>query len=200
MSKLKIKGVLIGPAGAGKGTLAEILKKNGFEVYTTSEVLRENNVEIPKNGELVSDDTVISSVKNKIVNSTGNLFLDGFPRSVRQAKALFESNIEVERVIVLDCPIEVLLERSKDRVICKNCRQTYTLSAFKWPIVEGICDNCKKELIYVKRTEDTPENTQKRYDDYKKTEPSILEVFENHGVKIVKIDTSKHYSLTDVLN
>ncbi len=200
MSKLKIKGVLIGPAGAGKGTLAEILKNNGFEVSTTSDVLRENGIKIPKNGELVSDDIVISSVKNKIVHSTEELFLDGFPRSVCQAKALFENYIEVGRVIVLDCPIEILFKRAKDRVICKNCNATYTLSDFKRPVVEGICDKCKEKLILVKRTEDTLENTKKRYDMYKKTEPLILEVFRNYGVKIKKIDTSKPYSLTELLN
>jgi len=126
----KCYGVLIaGPPGAGKGTqCALVIKRLGYTHISTGDLLREevkNKTEIGKlaeglmaSGKLVPDDVVIKLVKNKLGEesvSEGGWLLDGFPRTVEQAKAMRENNILPDKMIVLDVPEDILVDRITGR-------------------------------------------------------------------------------------
>ena len=124
--------VLFGPPGAGKGTQADELKdKLNLIHLSTGDILRE---EVSKEtelgilakkfmdaGELVTDELIIGMIKNKIVsNDTDKGFLlDGFPRTISQAKALDEmlksNSLQVNHVISLEVNDSILIERLLSR-------------------------------------------------------------------------------------
>ncbi len=190
--------LLIGPPNVGKGTLAAKLRNAGYNTATVSDILHNSGIKLPTTG-LVPDEVVVPIIKDAVKNSNGTLVLDGFPRTPNQANAIFEFGMEVNKAVVLSVPLEVLIERANDRVICKVCREPYTISDFKKPKVEGICDKCGKELVCVKREDDKEQNVIIRYNEYNKTADEIIGILKSHGVNIVYLDTSKGYSLDKVL-
>ncbi len=131
--------ILFGPPGAGKGTQSTFLKeKYGLKHISTGDLIRkETQDETPlaaklralhlKEGELAPDWIVIGMVKNFILANPdvpGFLF-DGFPRTIEQAKALDlmlteARNTSITRLILLDVPRHVLIERLQKRAIIEN--------------------------------------------------------------------------------
>ncbi len=91
--------VLISPPGAGKGTLAkQLVERNNFTSFSTGELLREEIrkgtelgikiTNVMDSGHLVSDDIVAEIAENALLNSTGDVILDGYPRTVNQVHLL----------------------------------------------------------------------------------------------------------------
>ena len=123
--------ILFGPPGAGKGTQAQrMVDKHNLKQLSTGDMLREAITEgselgkkassIMDRGELVSDDIILSMIKDKLRKSGSDGFIfDGFPRNLEQAKALdkilYELKLRLDLVIEIVVNDEVLLDRIENR-------------------------------------------------------------------------------------
>ncbi len=148
--------VLLGPPGAGKGTQAQRLaERYGIPQISTGDILREHVQDgtmlgiraraFMDRGEYVPDDVVVEMVMDRLAHddAQGGFILDGFPRTVPQARAL-ERALEVAGTpltAVLDFAIsdDMAVRRLSNRWICPLCKRTYNLE-FKPPAQDKICD------------------------------------------------------------
>ena len=176
---MKQKVVLLGPPGAGKGTVASrVSAKTGLPQIATGDLLREAVAKgtglglkakhYMDAGELVPDELVIGLLKEKI--GSGGFLLDGFPRTIAQAEAL-EKISDVELVVNLVVPEEVIVRRMASRVTCRKCGEIYNTASLP-PKQEGVCDKCGGELY--SREDQKPEVVRERLRVYaEKTEPLV---------------------------
>ena len=132
-----MKLILLGPAGAGKGTLAAALSQD-LEIpsISTGDLFRETAAsdtemgrqirEIMESGELVPDDITVSMLKERLTrgDTGGGYILDGFPRTVSQAEAL-SGITAMDRVLNLVIADEVIIKRLSGRRICGSCGSVY---------------------------------------------------------------------------
>ncbi|MEA3335826.1 MAG: adenylate kinase [Chloroflexota bacterium] len=180
--------VLLGPPGAGKGTQAVFLEQElGLKQISSGDLFRENlknetelGVQVKgfmDRGELVPDDLTIAMVRERISrpDCDRGAILDGFPRTLEQARALdkmlAEQGNHIRMVPMLDVADEELIDRLTGRLVCRNCGATYH-RRFKPPTTEGICDVCGGELY--QRPDDELETVKIRlYVYYKQTSPLI---------------------------
>ena len=188
--------VLMGPPGAGKGTLATKLKENLHLTHiSTGDMFREaikNQTELGKlaksyldSGNLVPDEVTIGLVKERLSKddcATGFL-LDGFPRTLVQAEALDrlskEINRPIETVINLDCDTNELIRRISGRRVCKNCGAPYHVDTMK-PKVDGVCDICGGPLY--QRADDNEEALKVRLQHYVTSTKPLLDYYEEQGI------------------
>ncbi len=196
--------LIMGPAGAGKGTMSDlILKEYDIPHISTGDMLRENvknGTELGKlaksymeAGKLVPDDVINAMVEERLQqpDCQKGYLLDGFPRTVVQAET-FEKisekiNKPVESVIALEVEFEALKERITGRRVCPNCGAIYHIHNFP-PKVEGVCDNCGTELK--QRSDDTVEKLTARMDEYESSTKPVIDFFAPKGV-VTKIDASQ---------
>ena len=198
----------MGPAGAGKGTMSDlILKEYDIPHISTGDMLRENvrnNTELGKEaksymdaGKLVPDDVINAMVEKRLQepDCQKGYLLDGFPRTLVQAEAFekIENNIgkPVESVIALEVGFDTLVERITGRRICPKCGAIYHIQNHP-PKVEGICDNCGSELN--QRKDDTVEQLKVRMDEYEKSTKPVIDFYAKRGV-VTNIDASKESKL-----
>lgn len=196
-----MKNILfIAPPAAGKGTQSDLLVKNfGYVQLSAGDLLRnidrttslgQKVEELISKGIFVSDEMILELFKNNLKKLDGKPFiLDGCPRNVSQAEKmdeiLKELHLNIDVVITMDAPYEVLLERTLARLNCPNCKSTYN-KLFKPPIEEGICDNCGKQLMV--RSDDIEDSFKTRYETYKKmTEEPLLDYYKKQN-KVVRVD------------
>ena len=129
----KIKLILLGAPGAGKGTQAEIIsKKYAIPSISTGNMIREAiaaGTEMGRNaksfidsGALVPDEVVIGIIKERLAkpDCENGFILDGFPRTVPQAQALDDMGVEITDVISIEVPDEKIVERMGGRRVCKS--------------------------------------------------------------------------------
>jgi adenylate kinase len=184
----KMRLVLLGPPGAGKGTQASaIVDKFNIPHISTGDIFRANikeGTDLGKEakaymdkGLLVPDELVVSIVKDRLTKEDckEGFLLDGFPRTFNQALALDSEldkmDIKLDRVININASAEILIERAVGRRICKECGATYHIK-FNPPKVEGICDKEGAELY--QRDDDNKETVSTRINVYMdQTEPLI---------------------------
>ncbi len=196
--KQMIKIIMLGPPGAGKGTYAARLSpKLNIPTISTGDLLRgaKNDPEIGETikeyeakGELVPDKIVIEILKKRLEqeDTKNGFILDGFPRTIEQAKVLEEIS-DIDAVINLNVPEEILIKRLSSRRQCKKCGAIYNLLYLK-PKVEGVCDKCGGELY--QRNDDKPEAIKERLKVYhEKTEP-LIDYYTNKG-KLITITTNR---------
>jgi len=180
--------IILGPPGAGKGTQAKLLSSHyGIPHISTGDIIREeikrNTVlgvkirEYVERGELVPDEDVIEIVKEKILlgNRGRGFILDGFPRTIIQAKALDhilnDVGLKIDAVINLVVNEEELVRRISGRRICRSCGATYHL-AFNPPEKDLKCSVCGGELY--QRVDDMEETVRRRVRIYNiETKPLI---------------------------
>ena len=140
--------ILMGPPGAGKGTLAKQLKQ-AFNLthISTGDMFRENIKGGTKlgllaksyidNGHLVPDEVTIDMLKDRLAQDDckNGFLLDGFPRTLPQAEALERLSKEIDRpievVVNLDCDNQELIRRISGRRVCKNCGAPYHIETMK---------------------------------------------------------------------
>ena len=155
--------VMFGAPGAGKGTIAaQMNQRYNIPHISTGDIFRANikeQTEIGKlaksyidKGELVPDEVTIKMMLNRIDEDDckNGYILDGFPRSINQAKglddALKASNSKIDLVLLVDASDEQIIERLSGRRVCDKCGSTYHLTNMP-PKNEGVCDKCGGEVI-----------------------------------------------------
>ena len=192
--------IIFGAPGSGKGTYASRLKdKLNVEVIATGDIFREmikENTSLGRrvkayveSGLLVPDDVTFDVLKEslaKIPKGKG-FILDGYPRTVEQAKAL-DRIANIDAIIHLTVPEWIIVERLSSRRICQNCGAIYNLLFLK-PKKDMVCDKCGGPLY--QRSDDTPEVIKKRIEVYEKQTQPLLEYYRAKKVPFVEVKCEK---------
>ena len=181
----------MGPQGAGKGTQAQLLADRfGLPIVATGDILREiakDETEFGQHikavlatGELVSDDILAEVIKQRLClnDCMGGCILDGFPRTLPQARLLEKiAQEDGNRIVVIkiDVPRELLLRRLTGRRLCKRCNSIYHME-FKPPKHDEVCDLDGEALMT--RPDDTVEAIQQRLQLYQEKTRPLLEYYE----------------------
>lgn len=188
--------VLLGAAGAGKGTqAARLIDALGMTHISTGDIFRKNVSEgtdlgleakrYMDAGQLVPDDVVIRMVKDRLqqADCAGGFMLDGFPRTLPQAEALdgalAEMGSHLDAVVAIDVPRDVLLGRLTARRQCRGCGKIYNVMG-EMPAAEGVCDACGGEVY--QRDDDTVEAATKRLDDYDAITSQLVPYYSAQGL------------------
>lgn len=191
--------IMLGAQGTGKGTVAGLIsEKIGIPQISTGDIFRKNikektplGIEADKyisKGNLVPDNITVPMVENALSddNAQNGAILDGFPRTIEQAKKLDEiletKGKKVDMVINLVTPKEELIDRMFTRRVCTNqdCKAIYNIKLHP-PIKEGICDKCGATL---KQREDDsdPEAIKRRLEIYEEKTSPLVDYYKNKGV------------------
>lgn len=192
--------IFIAPPAAGKGTQSELLKENlGYIHLSTGDMIREviasnsplgiRFKNIIDKGNLISDEDMINLIKEYLANLGGKPFiLDGFPRTLNQAKYLDENmNFDYE-VVYLNLSEEEATKRITGRLTC-SCGKSYNLNIDSLkPKKEGICDSCEKTLQ--KRDDDNIESFKVRYESFINNTIPLLEYYDKKN-KLHRIDVNR---------
>jgi adenylate kinase len=193
-----MKLILLGPAGAGKGTVAAALSRElHIPSISTGDLFRETAAsdtergrrirEIMESGELVPDDITVAMLKDRLgKGDTGRGFiLDGFPRTVNQAEALSKI-ASMDKVLNLVIADEIIIRRLSGRRVCGNCGAVYHAEHIK-PKKSGICDRCGGNLIT--RDDDKPEAVRNRLVVYKEKTAPLIQYYRDLGI-LADVDAS----------
>lgn len=180
--------VLLGPPGAGKGTIAvRVAEALRLLHLSTGEVLRDEvarGTELGKlaqafmgRGELVPDDVVLAMVRDRVRDQPGVL-LDGFPRTLAQAEGL-AGFLRVDAVVDLVVTKDEVVRRLGNRRVCSACGAVYNLVTQR-PRVEGKCDRCGGALV--QRPDDAPEVVARRYEVYERDSRPLVDYYARQGL------------------
>ena len=184
--------IFFGAPGAGKGTQAEIVsKKLDIPTISTGNIIREaikNGTEMGLSaksyidaGRLVPDEVVIGIIKDRLDKDDckKGFILDGFPRTIPQAKALDEMGVKIDVVLNIEVSDEDIINRMSGRRTCPKCGGTYHVE-FNPTKTEGICDNCGAELTV--RKDDHPDVVKSRLDVYHSETEPLKAFYEEKGI------------------
>ncbi len=215
---IHMKLAIFGAPGSGKGTYSKRLSARlGIAHVSTGDIFREEVnkgsglgkkvADYMAKGNLVPDEIVIEALKKKLSQPEckNGFILDGFPRTVEQAKAL-DKITKIEKIINLHVPHEILIEKISARRICKKCGDIYNIADINktidgvdyilppmLPKPPGACDKCGGELY--QREDETPEIVQNRLKiaeeklkptiDYYRGKVPFAEIHVNRGPEIM---------------
>ncbi|MGD8839254.1 MAG: adenylate kinase [Gammaproteobacteria bacterium] len=194
-----MKIILLGPPGAGKGTIAKALMEyDGSVQISTGDILRAAvaaGTELGKQaeaamkaGNLVSDELIMGIMEERLQqpDCKKGYLLDGFPRTLPQAealKALLEKLGEkLDCALELDIPREVIIDRLTTRRTCSNCGAIYNIKS-KPPAVDGVCDVCGGTDI-VQRDDETEEAIENRLEVYNQETAPLVDFYRNEGLLV----------------
>ncbi len=189
--------ILLGPPGAGKVTQAKLLEETHKLVQlSTGDMLRAERASgselgrkvqaIMDAGALVSDDIMIAMIEKRIdaPDCKNGFILDGFPRTVPQAKALdamlARKHLKLDYVIELEVDDSALVDRIAGRFSCAKCGASYH-DRNKQPKVAGKCDNCGA-TDFVRRADDNAETVKARLAAYHAQTAPILPYYRAKGI------------------
>lgn len=200
--------ILYGAPAAGKGTQCEILvKKLKYNHISTGELFRslDDSTELGKKihniinqGHLVDDELTALLVKNKLEELKGPIVLDGFPRTLNQARIL-DTFFDNYVVINLEVSEEIALKRTLGRVNCPKCGRIYNIYTSMKPKEDNLCDDCKVELN--SRNDDNEESFKVRFNTYLENVSSVLDYYKEKGnLYIVKSHEDKEKIIADIKN
>lgn len=191
--------VLLGPPGAGKGSLAALLKDAlNIAHISTGDILREemkNKTPLGKEaqsyidrGELVPDELATRLIEDRLKKSPQGYMLDGFPRTVTQAKDLDDIlqkvNKPLDCVLCMETAPELIISRLAGRRVCRSCGALYHMKK-KPPQKVGVCDVCGGEVY--QRPDDNEETVRHRMEVYSKSTKPIIEYYQSKN-KLMHID------------
>jgi adenylate kinase len=193
--------ILLGAPGAGKGTQAVLIAKRiGLAHIASGDLFRQEQASgselgnIAKSymekGQLVPDDVTVKMILGRIAapDCAKGIMLDGFPRTLEQAKALDEAMSKegkgIDLVLYIKVSNEELIKRLSGRWICRDCQAPYNVVEAP-PKVFGKCDKCNGELY--QRADDTEETVRKRLDVYFSQTMPLIEYYSQAG-KLSEVD------------
>jgi adenylate kinase len=188
--------ILLGPPGAGKGTQAKLFAKRfGVPHLSTGDMLRDaisRGTEIGRaakpimeSGGLVPDEMVLKMVEDRLVQpeSAGGVVLDGFPRTLPQAKRLDDilNRLGFGRPIVVDIQVEPekLIRRLSGRRTCSVGGEIYNIFDMP-PKVPEVCDKDGGKLT--QRADDQPEVVKERLGAYERQTKPVCDYYKQQGV------------------
>ncbi|MDR3326159.1 MAG: adenylate kinase [Rhodospirillaceae bacterium] len=193
--------ILLGPPGSGKGTQAERLKYTYNLVrLSTGDMLRDAIVSgsdigkkvkvIIEAGKLVYDEIVIDIISERISHHDVEygFILDGFPRTIAQAEALYailaKKKITIDIAIEIKVPDELIIDRIAGRFTCVKCMAGYN-DKFNYPKIDGKCDVCNG-TEFSRRIDDNAETLFSRLNTYHFQTEQIISFYKKSGIlKIV---------------
>jgi adenylate kinase len=208
-----VNAIIFGAPGSGKGTYSSRMQsKLGVDVIAMGDIFREimrdatplgrKVKEYVEKGLLVPDDLVVEVLRQRLAKTSGRGFiLDGYPRTIDQAKAL-EKIAKIDVIIQLTVPDWIIIERLSTRRICKNCGEVYNIRYLK-PKVDMLCDKCGGPLY--QRSDDTPEVIKKRIEIYETQTQPILQYYKERGVPFIEfkcesLDIPPEVAVEEILN
>lgn len=194
--------VLLGAPGVGKGTQADLLKRQlGACHLSTGDVFRaagnrsddqqtpamKEAREFMRRGALVPDTTVWEVVRERsgCLNCGSGFILDGFPRTVNQAEALQEhmndEQLSLTAVVNYELPLEEIVKRLSGRRTCEKCKAVFHV-IHQPPRAEGVCDHCGGRLF--QREDDRPESIQVRLQAYQESTAPVIDFYRKLGLLV----------------
>ena len=189
--------ILLGAPGAGKGTVAKMLTAiDGSVQISTGDILRgavREGTELGKkaegymnSGALVPDELILDIMGERLLEDDckSGFLLDGFPRTIPQAEALGEMltklGFQLDGVLNLDVPREVIMDRLTTRRTCSNpeCQAIYNVKSMPSK-VEGVCDKCGSPTI--QRDDETEKAISKRLETFNEQTAPLVGYYEKEG-------------------
>jgi adenylate kinase len=196
----RMRLIMIGPPGSGKGTQAKLLSQRMNLVHiSTGDILRDAVARDTPEGRrakpfMAAGQLVADGIVNEIVNARFggkdkplHFIMDGYPRTLAQAvsfeKILQESALPLTAAVYLNVEDEEIVRRLGGRWTCPNpaCKAIYH-TITKPPKVAGVCDLCKTALV--QREDDKPATIRKRLQVFHASHDDILRHYREHGVLI----------------
>jgi len=190
--------IIFGPPGAGKGTYASRLATElKIANVATGDIFRQeikektnlgkSIINFVESGLLVPDEIVIEVLKRKITqpNSQRGFILDGYPRTVEQAKAL-DKMAKIDAVVHLVLPEWAIIERLSNRRICRNCGAIYNIKYSPKPKDDLKCDRCRAEIY--QRKDDKPDVIRERLRVYEKQTQPLIKYYKEKKTTFVTIE------------
>jgi adenylate kinase len=199
-----MKIILLGPPGAGKGTIAKaLMQMDGSVQISTGDILRAAiaaETELGKQveaamaaGNLVTDDLIMGIMEQRLQEEDckQGYLLDGFPRTIPQAEALrallARLGEKLDCALQLDIPRDVIFDRLTTRRTCTNCGEIYNVKS-KPPQVEGVCDVCGNAIV--QRDDETEEAIENRLQVYNEQTAPLVEFYRDEGL-LVSVPSSE---------
>ena len=189
--------LIMGGPGAGKGTMSsKIVEKFNVNHISTGDIFRSeisNKTELGNlaqsymdKGLLVPDEVVNNMVKSyldKLEDKKNGFLLDGYPRTLDQAKAFDAlskgTDLAIDKVIAMEIDFNELASRVTGRRLCKECGEIYHITNHPSQ-VEGICDKCGGDLY--QRKDDTEESLKVRLEEYSSQTAPVLDYYDEQGI------------------
>jgi adenylate kinase len=184
--------ILFGAPGSGKGTMGDLIQRDfGFTKISTGDILR---AEIERGsadglkarrfmetGGLVPDELVIELVRRRLGRDDldGGYVMDGYPRTLDQAKALSDIASESEKAIFIEVTEVEAVERLLSRLTCSDCGAIYNLKT-KPPKKADVCDLCGGRVG--RRTDDNEEAVRQRFRVYAERTMPVIEYYGRKNV------------------
>lgn len=199
--------ILLGPPGAGKGTQAtRISEEFKIPAISTGDMFRAaikkktplgvQAEKYMKAGELVPDELVLGIVRERLgeADTVSGFLLDGFPRTLPQARALdqylTEKGQSLTAVIDIEVDPEILVTRLSGRRICQDCGAVYHILTKKEKQT-GVCDSCQGKLI--QREDDYEATVRNRLEVYAKQTAPLIDYYSKAGL-LLQVDGTQSIS------
>lgn len=183
--------IFLGPPGSGKGTQAQrVSAALSLPRLSTGDMLREHmKKDTPlgreakayiEAGKLVPDALVIDMLRERVSqpDCAQGVIFDGFPRTEPQAEAL-DSIVKIDRVLNLDLPDEVIVERMAGRRVCPACGFTTHETLLQGRID---CEQCGGVLV--RREDDAPETVLARLRVYHEQTAPLIDYYQRRGLLV----------------
>ncbi len=207
-----MKIILLGPPGAGKGTIAKILmQQDGSVQISTGDILRAAvaaGTELGKQaeaamkaGDLVTDELIMGIMEERLQQEDcqKGYLLDGFPRTIAQAEALKQLldklGEKLDCALQLDIPRDVIIDRLTTRRTCSKCGEIYNIKS-KPPKVEGICDVCGGDVL--QRDDETEAAIENRLQVYNQQTAPLVDFYRDLGL-LVSVQSSATEEVMEAL-
>ena len=194
--------IILGPPGAGKGTLAKRICDNyHLEHISTGDLFRANiTAKTPlgqlaqsyiEKGALVPDEVTNDMVEDRLGKLDNKGFmLDGFPRNIEQAQALQtmleKLSLTLTGAINVSLSDDLITARLVGRRVCRSCGASYNIDYMK-PKVSGICDRCGGELY--QRKDDTADTIHHRLETYHRITQPLIDYYQATG-QLITVENS----------
>lgn len=202
-----MKMILLGPPGAGKGTLAkDVAVMFNIPHISTGEMLRiavkkggstaaEEADRLMRKGQLLPDELILRIVKDRLSqpDCDAGFILDGVPRTVTQAEGLEAIGVNIDKAVLLMVTDAIVIQRMAARRVCSRCGAGYNLESMP-PKKDGVCDVCGGPIIA--RADDSPETIADRLKIYHHETESLADFYRCRGTLLpIEADSTPQKSL-----